>query len=113
MSTSYAVFCLKKKIMNVPCMTLRDNTERPETIDLGTNELLGTDPKNIQPAMEKLFQGKWKKGQEIPLFDGKCAERIVLLSFPTRRSSDLPHHCPYRRNQPGARRWKAARYRSA
>lgn len=64
-------------IMNVPCMTLRDNTERPETIDLGTNELLGTDPKNIQPAMEKLFQGKWKKGQEIPMWDGKCAERIV------------------------------------
>jgi len=64
-------------IMNVPCMTLRDNTERPETIDLGTNELLGTEPKNIQPAMEKLFQGKWKKGQEIPMWDGKCAERIV------------------------------------
>lgn len=64
-------------IMNVPCMTLRDNTERPETIDLGTNELLGTEPKNIQPAMEKLFEGKWKKGQKIPMWDGKCAERIV------------------------------------
>lgn len=64
-------------IMNVPCMTLRDNTERPETIDLGTNELLGTDPKAIQPAMEKLFEGNWKEVQEIPLWDGKCADRIV------------------------------------
>lgn len=64
-------------MMNVPCMTLRDNTERPETITLGTNELLGTDPKAIQPAMEKLFGGDWKQGQEIPMWDGKCAERIV------------------------------------
>lgn len=64
-------------IMNVPCMTLRDNTERPETMDLGTNELLGTDPKAIQPAMETLFSGNWKEVQEIPLWDGHCAERIV------------------------------------
>ena len=66
-------------IMNVPCMTLRDNTERPETITLGTNELLGTDPKAIQPAMEKLFAGKWKQGQEIPMWDGKTAERIIEI----------------------------------
>lgn len=64
-------------MMNVPCMTLRDNTERPETITLGTNELLGTDPKAIKPAMEKLFSGEWKQGQKIPLWDGKTAERIV------------------------------------
>ena len=70
-------------IMNVPCMTLRDNTERPETITLGTNELLGTNPKALKPAMDKLFAGEWKTGQEIPLWDGKCAERIVeiLLSL--------------------------------
>lgn len=64
-------------IMNVPCMTLRDNTERPETIDLGTNELIGTNPEAIAPAMEKLFSGNWKEIQEIPMWDGKCAERIV------------------------------------
>lgn len=70
-------------VMGVPCMTLRDNTERPETINLGTNELLGTDPKAIKPAMDKLFAGNWKKGKEIPLWDGKTAERIVdaLLSI--------------------------------
>lgn len=64
-------------VMGVPCMTLRDNTERPETIVLGTNELLGTDPKAIKPAMERLFAGDWKKGGDIPLWDGKTAERIV------------------------------------
>lgn len=64
-------------IMNIPCMTLRDNTERPETMELGTNMLLGTNPKAIKPAMEKLFSGSWQETQEIPLWDGKTSERIV------------------------------------
>jgi UDP-N-acetylglucosamine 2-epimerase (non-hydrolysing) len=64
-------------VMGIPCMTLRDNTERPETITLGTNELLGTNPKAIAPAMEKLFSGKWKTGSIPHLWDGKTAERIV------------------------------------
>ncbi|PKR79935.1 UDP-N-acetylglucosamine 2-epimerase (non-hydrolyzing) [Brumimicrobium salinarum] len=64
-------------MMNVPCMTLRDNTERPETMELGTNELLGTNPEAIAPAMKKLFSGQWKETQEIPMWDGKAAERIV------------------------------------
>lgn len=64
-------------VLGIPCMTLRDNTERPETIFLGTNELLGTDPKAIRPAMEKLFMGKWKNGGIPPRWDGYTAERIV------------------------------------
>ena len=40
-------------VMKVPCMTLRDNTERPETITIGTNELVGTNPDNVAPFMEK------------------------------------------------------------
>ncbi|MFD0976361.1 non-hydrolyzing UDP-N-acetylglucosamine 2-epimerase [Salinimicrobium gaetbulicola] len=64
-------------VMGVPCMTLRDNTERPETMTFGTNELLGTNPKAIKPAMEKLFAGEWKQGKKIPLWDGKTAKRIV------------------------------------
>ncbi len=66
-------------ILRVPCMTLRDNTERPETITLGTNELVGTNPKNIKPYLNKLFTGNWKKGTDIPLWDGKTAGRIVKV----------------------------------
>jgi UDP-N-acetylglucosamine 2-epimerase (non-hydrolysing) len=63
--------------MRIPCITLRDNTERPETIEIGTNELIGTNPENVLPAFEKLFAGKWKKGGIPPLWDGKTAERII------------------------------------
>ena len=64
-------------VMRVPCMTLRDSTERPETCTVGTNELLGTNPKSIAPAFEKLFNGQWKKGAIPELWDGKTAPRIV------------------------------------
>lgn len=66
-------------VMGIPCMTLRDNTERPETITQGTNELLGTDPKAIPPAMEKLFSGNWKTGKIPQLWDGNTASRIVEI----------------------------------
>ncbi len=64
-------------VMGVPCITLRDNTERPETVSIGTNELIGTNPKFIKPTLEKLFTGNWKKGEIPELWDGKSAERIV------------------------------------
>ena len=64
-------------VMGIPCMTLRNNTERPETISIGTNELIGTDPKALKPALEKLFNGNWKKGGIPELWDGKASERIV------------------------------------
>jgi UDP-N-acetylglucosamine 2-epimerase (non-hydrolysing) len=64
-------------VMGVPCITLRDNTERPETVTIGTNELIGTDPRSIKPTMEKLFSGKWKKGGIPELWDGKAGYRIV------------------------------------
>ncbi|WP_298900402.1 non-hydrolyzing UDP-N-acetylglucosamine 2-epimerase [uncultured Psychroserpens sp.] len=64
-------------ILRVPCLTLRDNTERPETITLGTNELVGTDPKKLKPYLDILFSGHWKTGQDIPLWDGQTANRIV------------------------------------
>ena len=64
-------------VLSVPCLTLRDNTERPETITIGTNELIGTDPNKLPPALTRLMAGQWKKGA-IPLkWDGKAAERIV------------------------------------
>lgn len=64
-------------LMGIPCLTLRNNTERPETCTIGTNELIGTDPENIKPALEKLFAGTWKKGGIPEKWDGKAADRIV------------------------------------
>jgi UDP-N-acetylglucosamine 2-epimerase (non-hydrolysing) len=64
-------------VLGVPCLTLRDNTERPETITIGTNELIGTDPSKLPPALGRLMAGQWKKGTIPPKWDGKAAERIV------------------------------------
>ncbi len=64
-------------VMGVPCLTLRDNTERPETVTVGTNELVGTNPDAIAPALKTLFDGNWKKGGIPELWDGKTAPRII------------------------------------
>lgn len=64
-------------VMNVPCLTLRETTERPETIDVGTNELVGTDLKEIQKYLDKLYRSDWKKGNIPELWDGNSAQRIV------------------------------------
>lgn len=64
-------------VMGVPCLTLRDNTERPETVAQGTNELIGTDPAKLQPALDRLFAGQWKRGSVPALWDGRTGERIV------------------------------------
>jgi UDP-N-acetylglucosamine 2-epimerase (non-hydrolysing) len=70
-------------VMGIPCITLRDNTERPETCTVGTNMLIGTNPNAIKPALDKLFAGEWKKGEIPALWDGHTSERIVeiLLSL--------------------------------
>ncbi len=64
-------------VMGVPCMTLRNSTERPETVDIGTNELLGVNPKAIKPALDILFSGNWKNGEIPELWDGKTSKRII------------------------------------
>ncbi len=56
---------------------LCDNTERPETITIGTNELIGTDPNKPPPALARLMAGQWEKGEIPPKWDGKAAARIV------------------------------------
>ena len=66
-------------VMGVPCITLRDNTERPETCTVGTNMLIGTNPQAIKPALDKLFAGEWKQGAIPALWDGHTAERIVKI----------------------------------
>lgn len=64
-------------VLNVPCITLRENTERPETCEIGTNVLVGNDDKKLTQAFDNLFSGNWKQGLIPPLWDGKAAERIV------------------------------------
>lgn len=66
-------------VMGVPCITLRDTTERPETVMVGTNQLIGTDPTAIKPALDKLFAGDLKKGGIPDLWDGHTGERIVAI----------------------------------
>lgn len=66
-------------VMGVPCMTLRDNTERPETITIGTNELIGTNPLALAPALDRLFEGQWKRGAIPEKWDGRTGERIVAI----------------------------------
>jgi len=64
-------------VMNVPCITLRDSTERPETCEIGTNVLVGTDPNKIEDAFKILLSDKWKQGNIPELWDGNTAKRIV------------------------------------
>ncbi len=63
--------------LNVPCLTLRENTERPVTITLGTNILVGTDSTKLRVEMLKILEGKAKRGTVPPLWDGHAAERIA------------------------------------
>lgn len=63
--------------LHVPCITLRENTERPETCEIGTNVLVGNDVKKIEAAFIKLLDGKWSKGKIPELWDGNAAVRIV------------------------------------
>ena len=64
-------------VMNVPCITFRNSTERPETCQNGTNVLVGTNQEKISDAFNTLFSNKWKSGKPPELWDGKAAERIV------------------------------------
>lgn len=66
-------------MLHVPCMTLRDTTERPETVEIGTNELLGTDPAALPPAFDRLFAGAWRAGGIPERWDGKAGDRIVAV----------------------------------
>lgn len=62
---------------NQPVLALHYNTKRSETITIGRNELIGTDPSKLSPALARLMPGQWKKGAIPPKWDGKAVERIV------------------------------------
>ncbi|MCR9095016.1 MAG: UDP-N-acetylglucosamine 2-epimerase (non-hydrolyzing) [bacterium] len=63
--------------LGVPCLTLRESTERPVTVTEGTNEIVGTDPKDIDAAIQRLRSGAPREGKRPALWDGEAAVRIV------------------------------------
>ena len=75
--------------LGVPCLTLRENTERPVTISEGTNQLIGTDPAKILVAAHQVLSGEGKPGRIPPFWDGHAAERIVEVLL--RKSPLGPH----------------------
>ena len=64
-------------VLGVPCLTLRENTERPITTQLGTSRLVGHDPEAIRQAFAEVAAGRWPRGQSIPLWDGRAGERAA------------------------------------
>jgi UDP-N-acetylglucosamine 2-epimerase (non-hydrolysing) len=58
---------------------LRDTTERPETVEIGTNEIVGSDSGLILSLLDRIESGGWKKGSVPPLWDGQSGRRIVAV----------------------------------
>ena len=64
-------------VLGVPCITMRHNTERPITCDVGTNTIVGNDPEKILAAAQVVLDGQWRTGGIPEKWDGHAAERIV------------------------------------
>lgn len=76
-------------VLGIPCLTLRENTERPVTVEQGTNEIVGRDSAKIMAAVQRCLQGDRPVGRRPPLWDGKAAGRIVKILLEQLRS-ELP-----------------------
>ena len=63
--------------LGIPCLTLRDNTERPVTVELGTNEIVGLDGHKILACLHSILKGEWKQASVPLLWDGRAAERVL------------------------------------
>jgi UDP-N-acetylglucosamine 2-epimerase (non-hydrolysing) len=76
--------------LNIPCLTLRNNTERPITVTHGTNILVGRDVQRLQQEIRRILEGETKERSPIPLWDGHAAERIAHVVSATRQSQPDP-----------------------
>ena len=78
-------------VLGIPCITIRENTERPVTVSVGTNYLTGTDPVRILSAADEILSGNAKKGAVPPLWDGKSSGRIadVFLALALQSADSL------------------------
>ncbi len=65
--------------LGIPCLTMRENTERPITVEMGTSTLIGSDADKLRLHLEQVLQGTYKKGSCPELWDGKAAERIAEI----------------------------------
>ncbi|MCP9751041.1 non-hydrolyzing UDP-N-acetylglucosamine 2-epimerase [Ferruginibacter sp. HRS2-29] len=66
-------------VLHIPCLTMRNSTERPETVTMGTNELVGDDLDKLSKYLQQILAGEWKKGDIPAYWDGKTSERIVEI----------------------------------
>lgn len=78
--------------LNVPCLTLRHNTERPVTVERGSNRLVGTDPQAILGGVDEILNGAWRAAERPPKWDGKASQRIaeVIRAYLAERPSGAP-----------------------
>lgn len=74
-------------VLNVPCVTLRENTERPVTVDVGSNYLIGTEPTKILETVQMILAGQGKKAEIPKYWDGKSGERIIATLFELMQAS--------------------------
>jgi len=90
-------------VLGVPCITLRENTERPITCSMGTNVLAGTDPRQILEAALRVLDSPLPKNRIPEKWDGRAAERIAdhLMIWLKRRSTDRRSQARVNRRRPG------------
>lgn len=88
--------------LNVPCLTVRENTERPVTVSLGTNTLVGHDVLKLREEIAVILDGQGKRAQAVPLWDGHAAERIadVLLRGGLTGTGERPMFFPQQESRP-------------
>jgi UDP-N-acetylglucosamine 2-epimerase (non-hydrolysing) len=83
--------------LQVPCLTLRGNTERPVTLHCGTNRLVGTEPAGIRRGVEEILDGRWAEGKQPALWDGNAGQRIGWIVEAWGMSKAI--HCPVYRTE--------------